>query len=109
MLHVPAPVGVTAYVALPALVAPATTDAISPLGGLHVSLSVNVPLYPPSVNVRFCAPPDENASDAGDATGVGAGVAVLPVEGDAVALAIVAGVAEPPPPQAARSATRSNA
>jgi hypothetical protein len=43
IVHVPAPTGVTLYVADPAVFAVGTTAAISPVYGLQVSLSMNVP------------------------------------------------------------------
>ena len=44
MLHVPAATGVIVYVAEPAPVEATATLAISPVYGLHVSLSVNAPV-----------------------------------------------------------------
>ncbi|MGB6987332.1 MAG: hypothetical protein WBD74_15275 [Candidatus Aquilonibacter sp.] len=111
MAHVPAANGVTAYVAAPLEDETGVTDAICPLYGLHVSLSVNEPVYPVSVTVSCCAVSEEKANAVDDACGAFGdddGVGDVPTPG--VDVVVTLGVGEdPPPPHAARTSVNMHA
>jgi hypothetical protein len=107
---------VTAYDAV-AVVAFACTDAIVPVKGAHVSLSVNEPVYPLCVTVSVVGAFELKATVAADGcsgagvgvgVGVGLGVAVA-VAGAAVPVAKGATLPPPPPPHAAQVTAHASA
>jgi hypothetical protein len=114
IVHVPGPCGVTEYVAEPFEDAVSAAEAIAPLGGLHVSLSLNAPVYPDSVTATFCTASDANDSEDGDVTGALAGEDDADGEavGEAVGDTVVTGGAEDTvvlPPHAASNSVNAHA